>query len=77
VGLRLVGNLADDLDDDVDVGGLGIDVGDADLAVLELELLYPVVDGLGGVNGLSRAPCGFDVAHPLADADLHLVGLVS
>jgi hypothetical protein len=77
VGLRLVGDLADDLDDDVDVGGLGIDVGDADLAVLELELLYPVVDGLGSVNELSRAPCDFIVAYPLADADLHLVGLVS
>ena len=48
VGLRLVGDLADDLDDDVDVGCLGVDVGDADLAVLELELLYPVVDCLGG-----------------------------
>jgi hypothetical protein len=77
VGLRLVGDLADDLDDDVDVGGLRIDVGDADLAVLELKLLYPVVDGLGGVNELSRAPCDFIVAYPLADADLHLVGLVS
>jgi hypothetical protein len=47
VGLRLVGDLADDLDDDVDVGCLGVDVGDADLAVLEFELLYPVVDRLG------------------------------
>jgi hypothetical protein len=47
VGLRLVGDLADDLDDDVDVGCLRVDVGDADLAVLEFELLYPVVDRLG------------------------------
>jgi hypothetical protein len=77
VGLRLVGDFADDLDDDVDVGGLGVDVGDADLAVLELELLYPVVDGLEGVNEPSRARCDFNVAYPLADADLHLVGLVS
>jgi hypothetical protein len=46
VGLRLVGDLANDLDDNVDVGRLRVDVGDADLAVLELELLYPVVDGL-------------------------------
>jgi hypothetical protein len=46
VGLRLVGDLANDLNDNVDVGRLGVDVGDADLAVLELELLYPVVDGL-------------------------------
>jgi hypothetical protein len=46
VRLRLVGYFADDLDDNVDVRGLGVDVGDADLAVLEFELLYPVVDGL-------------------------------
>jgi hypothetical protein len=49
VRLRLVGDLADDLDDDVDVGCLGVDVGDADLAVLELKLLYPVVDRLGEI----------------------------
>jgi len=47
VRLGLVGDLANDLDDDVDVGRLGVDIGDADLAVLELELLYPVVDCLG------------------------------
>lgn len=44
--LGTVGDLADDLDDNVDVGGLGVDVGDADFAVLEVELLYPVVDRL-------------------------------
>jgi hypothetical protein len=49
VGLRLVGDLANDLNDDVDVGCLGVDVGDADLAVLEFELLYPVVDCLGEI----------------------------
>lgn len=46
VRLRLVGDLADDLDDDVGVGGLRVDVGDADLALVEVELFYPVVDGL-------------------------------
>jgi hypothetical protein len=54
VRLRLVGDFSDDLDNNVDVGGLGVDVGDADLAVLEFELLYPVVDGLGSVSHLSR-----------------------
>lgn len=46
VGLRLVGDLSDDLDDDVGVRSLRIDVSDADLAVLEAKLLYPVIDGL-------------------------------
>jgi hypothetical protein len=41
------GGFADDLDDDVLEGGLGVDVGDADLAVLELELLDALLDVLG------------------------------
>jgi ethanolamine ammonia-lyase large subunit len=54
VRLRLVGDFTDDLDNNVDVGSLGVDVGDANLAVLEFELLYPVVDGLESVSQLSR-----------------------
>lgn len=46
VGLALVGDLADDLDDDVGIGALGVDVGDADLGVLELEALDALVDSL-------------------------------
>lgn len=46
VGLALVGDLSNDLDDDVGVGALGVDVGDADFSVLELKLLDALVDGL-------------------------------
>jgi hypothetical protein len=46
VGLALVGDFTNDLDDDVGVGALGVDVGDADLCVLEVELLDALVDGL-------------------------------
>jgi hypothetical protein len=46
VGLALVGDLTNDLDDDVGIGALGVDVGDADLGVLEVELLDALVDGL-------------------------------
>lgn len=42
----LVGNLADDLDDNVIVRGLGVDIGDADLALLEIKLLNALGDGL-------------------------------
>lgn len=49
VGLALVGDLANDLDDDVGVGALGVDVGDADFGVLEVELLDALVDGLAGL----------------------------
>jgi hypothetical protein len=43
---RLVGDLANDLDDNVVIRGLGIDVGDADLALGEVKLLDALVDGL-------------------------------
>lgn len=46
MGGRLVGDLADDLDDNVVIRGLGIDIGDADLALGEVELLDALVDGL-------------------------------
>jgi hypothetical protein len=46
VGLALVGDFADDLDNDVRVGALGIDVGDADFGVLVVEILDALVDGL-------------------------------
>jgi hypothetical protein len=46
MGLSSVRDLADDLDDNVCVGALGIDVGDADLGLVEVELLDAVVDGL-------------------------------
>lgn len=43
---RLVGGLANNLDDDGLIGTLGVDVRDADLAVLELERLDTLLDGL-------------------------------
>ena len=49
---KLLGNgalgrgLTDDLDDDVFVGGLGVNVGDANFAVLELEGLDAILDTL-------------------------------
>jgi hypothetical protein len=43
---RLVGCLANDLDDDGLVRALGVDVRDADLAVLELKRLDALLDGL-------------------------------
>jgi hypothetical protein len=55
---RLVGDLANDLDDNVVIRGLGIDVGDADLALGEVELLDALVDGLFArlaLNGLLRS----------------------
>jgi hypothetical protein len=36
MGLALVGNLANDLDDDVGIGALRVDVGDANLGVFVL-----------------------------------------
>jgi hypothetical protein len=42
----LVRRLSNDLDDDVFIGGLRVDIGDADLAVLEVEILDTLLDGL-------------------------------
>jgi len=42
----LVGCFTDDLNDNVIVGGLGIDVGDADFAVLEIELFDTFLNSL-------------------------------
>jgi len=61
MGGRLVGDFTDDLDDDVLVRSLRVDIGDTDLAVLKVERLDAVVDGLCGwkyrsamVNGMRR-----------------------
>lgn len=56
VRLVLVRDLADDLDDNVGIGSLGVDVGDADLAVLEIQLLYAVVDGLSIISTPDKSP---------------------
>lgn len=50
MGLALVGDLTNDLDNDVRIRALGVDVGDADLGVLEVELLDALVDGLLAVS---------------------------
>lgn len=46
VGLALVGDLTNDLDDDVRLGALSVNVGDANLGVLEVEKLDALTDGL-------------------------------
>lgn len=56
VRLVLVRDLADDLDDNVGIGSLRVDVGDADLAVLEIQLLYAVVDGLSIISTPAKSP---------------------
>lgn len=48
--LRLVRDLANDLNEDVVVGSLGVDVGDTNLAVVEVEVLDALVDGLEAVS---------------------------
>jgi hypothetical protein len=44
--LAFVGDLANDLDDNVRVGALRVDIGDADLGIIEIKLLDAVIDGL-------------------------------
>jgi hypothetical protein len=46
VGVALIGDLADDLNDNVGLGALGVDVGDANLRVLEVVELDALVDCL-------------------------------
>lgn len=55
VWLRLVRDLTDDLDDDVGVGGLGVDVGYTNLAISEIEVLDVLVDSLVYVSVLQLA----------------------
>ena len=43
---RLVGGFTDDLDDDVVEGSLGVDVGDTDFAVLEIEFANTFLNSL-------------------------------
>ena len=50
VGLGLVRDLTDDLDDDVGVGGLRVDIGDANLAISEVEVLDVLIDSLASVS---------------------------
>lgn len=44
--LTFVRDLADDLNDDVGVGALGVDIGDANFGVVVIKLLDSVVDRL-------------------------------
>ena len=46
----LVGGFADDLDDDVVEGSLGVDVGDTDFAVLEVEFSNTLLNSLYRLN---------------------------
>ena len=69
MGLALVGDLADDLDDDVGIGALGVDVGDADLGVLELEMLDALVDSLlmSALCRVARSGLAYLLAYTNAD----------
>lgn len=79
----LVGGLADDLNDNALVGSLGIDVGDADLAVLEVECLDTLLDGLCARRGLVwLLVCGNVIltgkgAYLTANGDIGDLGLLS
>lgn len=53
--LGAVGELADDLDDDVGIAGLGVDVCDADFGVDELEVVEFLLDCLS-YTYISLAP---------------------
>jgi len=46
--LALVGDLANDLDDNVGVRTLGVYVCDTDLSVMEVKLLDSIIDSLEG-----------------------------
>jgi len=50
VWLGLVRDLTNDLNDDVGVGGLRVDIGDANLAISEVEVLDVLIDSLASVS---------------------------
>ena len=52
---RLVGGLTNDLDDNVVEGSLRVNVGDTDFAVLEVQLLDALLDGLQKIRPLGWA----------------------
>lgn len=56
--LGLVGDLANDLDKDVLQRSLGVDVGDADLAVLEVELRDALLDVLAADRDVGNLGLG-------------------
>lgn len=73
--LRLVRNFTDNLDDNIGVGSLGVNIGDTDFAVLELEVLDALVDCLSE----SVMPPGslYQCPYLLTHADRDLVSLVA
>lgn len=79
VGGRLVGNLADNLDDNVVIRGLRIDIGDANLALGEVKFLDALVDGLiaGSVPRRFYARTSIWKTYPLSHAHFDLLRLVS
>ena len=50
VRLRLVGDFTDDLNDNVGVGSLRVDIGYANLAISEVEVLDVLIDRLSSVS---------------------------
>lgn len=78
VRCRLVGDFTNDLDDNVLVGCLRVDIGDANLCFLELELLDALVDSLACVleYWYVHRSCLGDT-DPLTNRDGRLLGLVS
>ena len=67
-----IANFPDDLDHNVFEGLLGVYVGYSDLAVLEVELLYTVVNGLQ-VESAMIWPLANRKAYPLANRDVNFL----
>ena len=76
VGLRLVRDLTNDLDDDVGVGGLGVDVGYTNFAISEVEVLDVLVDSLVIVS-VHVTGYTWQDTYFLANAYCDLVGLIA
>lgn len=69
---RFVANLPNNLDDNVVERLLGVYIGYSDLTVLEVQLLYAVIDGLQ-VKSVITLPWANRKAYPLADGDVNFL----
>lgn len=77
VRLALVGDLANDLDNDVGIGALGIDIGNADFGVVEVKVLDAVVDSLPQMISCCNFMLDSAGSYLLANANVDLVLLVA
>ena len=69
-----IADLSNDLDYDILEGLLGVYVGYPDLAILKVELLYTVVDGLQVELAIILPPANRK-AYPLANRDINFLRL--